>query len=122
LPVFVQSCLQLGSETLLQSAAMFGQDREVQVVQGNGPRGLLVTLYFDKESGLLLRMVRYGGSPIGRLPTQIDYGDYREVGGIKLPFRMSFTWLDGRDAIQLNDVQTNVSIDPAKFRRPATSK
>jgi hypothetical protein len=101
---------------------MVGQEREVQVVQGNGPRGLLVTLYFDKESALLLRMVRYGGSPIGRLPTQIDYGDYREVGGIKLPFRMSFTWLDGRDAIQLNEVQTNVSIDPAKFGRPATSR
>jgi photosynthetic reaction center cytochrome c subunit len=110
------------SQTLLQSTAMFGQDREVQVVQGNGPRGLLVTLYFDKESGLLLRMVRYGGSPIGRLPTQIDYGDYREVSGVKLPFRMTFAWLDGRDGIQLNDVQTNVSIDPTKFGRPATSK
>jgi photosynthetic reaction center cytochrome c subunit len=110
------------SQTLLQSAAMFGQDREVQVVQGNGPRGLLVTLYFDKESGLLLRMVRYGGSPIGRVPTQIDYGDYREVSGVKLPFRMTFAWLDGRDGIQLNDVQTNVSIDPAKFGRPAASK
>ena len=110
------------SQTLLTSTTMFGQEREVHVVQGNGPRGLLVSLYFDKESGLLLRMVRYGGSPIGRLPTQIDYADYREVSGVKLPFRMSFSWLDGRDVIQLNDVQTNVSIDPAKFGRPATTK
>jgi len=110
------------SQSSVQPTAVVGEDREVHVVQGNGPRGLLVTLYFDKESGLLLRMMRYGGSPIGRLPTQIDYADYRDVGGIKLPFRMSFTWLDGRDAIQLNDVQTNVAIDPATFSRPATSK
>ena len=110
------------SQTLLQSTAMFGQDREVHVVQGNGPRGLLVTLYFDKESGLLLRMVRHGGSPIGRVPTQIDFADYREVNGVKLPFRMTFAWLDGRDAIQLNEVRTNVSIDPARFGRPARLK
>jgi photosynthetic reaction center cytochrome c subunit len=101
-----------------QPIAMFGQDRDVQIIQGTGPRGTLVTLYFDKASGLLLRMVRYGNSPIGRLPTQIDYADYRDVGGIKLPFRMTFAWLNGRDAIQLNDVQTNVPIDAARFGRP----
>ena len=121
-PTAISDLPALVSQTSVQSTAMFGQDRNVQVVQGNGPRGLLVTLYFDKESGLLLRTVRHSGSPIGRVPTQIDYADYREVGGIKLPFRMSFAWLDGRDAIQLNEVRTNVSIDPAKFGRPARSK
>jgi len=50
-------------------------------VQGTGPNGLLTTLYFDKVSGLLLRMVRYGRTPIGRVPTQIDFADYRDVGG-----------------------------------------
>jgi photosynthetic reaction center cytochrome c subunit len=101
---------------------MFGQDRLVQVIQGSGARNTLVTLYFDNASGLLLRMVRYGGSPIGRIPTQIDYGDYRDVGGIKLPFSMTFAWLNGRDAIQLTEVQTNVPIDPVRFGRPAPLK
>jgi len=95
-------------------------DREVDVVQGNGPRRLFATLYFDRQTGLLLRMVRYGNSPIGRLPTQIDYSDYRDVGGIKMPFRFTFAWLDGRDAFQLNDVQLNVPIDAAKFGRPTS--
>ena len=99
-----------------------GQDRLVNVVQGTGPRGMLATLYFDQETGLLLRMVRYGKSPIGRVPTQVDYADYRDVGGIKLPFRMTFAWLDGRDAIQLNEVRTNVPIDAARFGRPAPAK
>jgi photosynthetic reaction center cytochrome c subunit len=110
------------SQNAGQPSAMFGQDRVVEVVQGAGPRNTLVTLYFDKASGVLLRMVRYGNSPIGRVPTQIDYGDYRDVGGIKFPFRMTFAWLDGRDAIQLNELRTNVSIDATKFGRPAPVK
>jgi hypothetical protein len=99
-----------------------GQDRLVNVVQGTGLRDSLATLYFDQESGLLVRMVRYGNSPIGRVPTQIDFGDYRDVGGIKMPFRMIFGWMDGRDAIQLNEVKLNVHIDQARFGRPAPSK
>jgi photosynthetic reaction center cytochrome c subunit len=93
-------------------------DRDVQVVQGTGSRGLVATLYFDKESGLLVRMVRLGPSPIGRVPTQIDYSDYRDVGGVKMPFRWTVEWLDGRDAFELKEVKLNVPIDPAKFGKP----
>ena len=99
-----------------------GQDRLVNVLQGNGPNGLLVTFYFDSESGLLLRMVRYGRTPIGRVPTQVDFADYREVNGVKFPFRLILAWLDGRDVIQLNDLQTNVPIPDAKFGNPASVK
>jgi hypothetical protein len=107
------------STTVTESKGGLGQDRPVNVVQGTGPRGMLVTMYFDQQSGLLLRVVRYGKTQIGRVPTQIDYSDYRDVGGIKMPFHMTFAWLDGRDAIQLTDIQINVPIDEAKFGRPA---
>jgi photosynthetic reaction center cytochrome c subunit len=93
-------------------------DRDFVVVQGTGPRGFLATLYFDPESGLLSRLVRYGPSPIGRMPTQIDYADYRDVGGIKFPFEIKFTWLDGRYTAKLNEVQTNVAIDATRFGKP----
>jgi hypothetical protein len=82
---------------------------------------MLATLYFDQQSGLLLRVVRYGKTQIGRVPTQIDYSDYRDVGGIKMPFHMTFAWLDGRDAIQLSEIQVNAPIDDAKFGRPGHS-
>ena len=95
-------------------------DREVDVVQGNGLGRLFATLYFDKQTALLTRMIRYGTSPIGRLPTQVDYADYREVNGVRMPFRFTFAWLDGRDAFQLNDLRVNVSIDAAKFGRPTS--
>jgi hypothetical protein len=95
------------------------QSHVTDPVQGTGPRSLVVTLYFDKQTGLLLRELRYGGSPIGRVPTQIDYSDYRDVNGIKFPFHITYAWLDGRNSIELRDIKTNVSIDQRKFGRPA---
>jgi hypothetical protein len=107
------------SQTGDQSGAAVMKDRPVVVVQGTTAGGTVATLYFDRQSGLLLRSVRYSKSPIGRVPTQIDYSDYRDVSGVKMPFRVTFAWLDGRDAIQLSEVQTNVSIDAAKFGKPS---
>src|SRR5204862_7592406 len=69
--------------------------RDAQVVQGTGANGALATLYFDKESGLLVRQVRYADSPVGRIPTLIDYSDYRDVSGVKMPFHWTVAWLDG---------------------------
>jgi hypothetical protein len=92
--------------------------KEVDVVQGTGPGGVLVTLYFDKQSSLPVRMVRYGKSPVGRVPQQSDYADFRAVNGIKFPFQYTFSWLDGRQAFKLTDVKTNVAIDQAKFALP----
>lgn len=107
------------SQSSLQSDVTLGQSHDVDVVQGTGPRGLLVTLSFDRRTGLLLRELRYGNSPIGRVPTQIDFADYRDVNGIKLPFRITYAWLDGRDSIVLNEIKTNVPVSEAKFGKPA---
>lgn len=90
----------------------------VNIVQGTGPGGILVTLYFDKGTGLLTRMLRFGNTPIGHNPTQVDYADYRDVDGIKFPFQYTFSWLDGRDSYQLTGVKTNVPIDATKFGKP----
>lgn len=121
-PISIMDLPGPSSQTSLQQDLALGQSHECDVVQGTGPRGLLVTLYFDRQNGLLLRELRYGNSPIGRVPTQIDYGNYRDVNGIKLPFRITYAWLDGRDSIELTDIKTNVPIDEAKFGRPAPLK
>jgi photosynthetic reaction center cytochrome c subunit len=94
---------------------------EVRVVQGTGPAGLVATFYFDKQSGLLVRMTRYCNSAVGRVPTQIDFSDYRPVAGVMIPFKWSYAWLSGRDDYTLTDVQPNVAIDPAKFGKPAAA-
>ncbi|PYR98866.1 MAG: hypothetical protein DMG16_19775, partial [Acidobacteria bacterium] len=95
--------------------------REVQVLQGTTAAGNIATLYFDSKSGLLVRMIRYARSPVGRLPTQIDYSDYRDIAGVKMPFRWTVLWLDGRETVGLTEVRPNVPIDNAKFAKPAPS-
>ena len=93
-------------------------DREVRVLQGINPRQPPVNFYFD-ESGLLVRLVRLADTAVGRVPTQIDYADYRDVSGVKMPFRWTATWTDGQSTTQLTEMQSNVPIDAAKFARPA---
>src|SRR5436190_8822768 len=99
-------------------------DKDVMVVQGtaNGGRSS-VKLYFDKQSGLLVRQVRFADTIIGRVPIQVDYSDYRDVAGagVKLPFHVITTWTDGRSDMLLTSAQTNVAIDAAKFNQPPPS-
>ncbi len=92
--------------------------KEVYLVQGNGTRGSFASLYFARDSGLLVRIIRYTPSKIGKVPTQVDYEDYRDAGGIKFPHRWTLTWLDGRDVFDFSDVKFNVPIDAAKFGEP----
>jgi hypothetical protein len=97
-------------------------DRRAVPVQGTSAGGAIATLYFDEETGLLVRLVHFADSPVGRSPTQIDYADYRDVAGVKMPFRWTVTWLDGRETFELSGVQPNVAIDAARFARPAPPK
>ena len=97
-------------------------DKDVAVVQGTANGGSSSTkLYFDKQSGLLVRQVRYADTIIGRVPIQVDYSDYRDAAGagVKLPFHVITTWTNGRSDVLLTSAETNVTIDNAKFRQPA---
>jgi len=62
-------------------------------------------LFFDKESGLLLRSIRYAETPLGRNPTQVDYADYRAQDGVKVPFQWTIARPLGRFTIQINELQ-----------------
>lgn len=92
--------------------------REVYLLQGNSQRGAFASLYFDRETGLLTRSIRYTPSKIGKVPTQVDYEDYRDIGGVKFPHKWTFTWLDGRDTFEFKDVKFNAPIDASKFGEP----
>jgi photosynthetic reaction center cytochrome c subunit len=77
-----------------------------------------VRFFFDANTGLLLRMIRYTENPMGRMPVQIDYADYREVDGVKTPFRWTLSRPNGRFTIQLTEVKANVPIEDSKFAKP----
>jgi hypothetical protein len=95
-------------------------ERKTQVVQGTSATGAsFATFYFDAESGLLVRMIRYANSPVGRVPAQYDYSDYRDIAGVKMPFHWTMTWLDGRENVELTEIKPNAAIDAARFAKPA---
>jgi photosynthetic reaction center cytochrome c subunit len=97
-------------------------DRETLVVQGTTASGGTVTLCFDAKTALLVRLVRYDESPVCRLVTRVDYDDYRDVAGVKMPFKWTVSWLSGRSVFELINVQPNVAIDAAKFAKPAAAR
>ncbi len=94
-------------------------DVAVISLTGTRPGQPPVRLFFDANTGLLMRMVRYAETPVGRMPTQIDYADYRNVDGVKTPFQWTLSRPNGRFTIQLKEVKANVPIEDSKFAKPA---
>jgi outer membrane lipoprotein-sorting protein len=94
-------------------------DTDVQVVEGTGTGKTPIKFYFDKDSGLLVRMVRYTNTVVGPIPTQVDYSDYRTVAGVRMPFKWTTTWVSGQSTTELNEVQSNVAIDATRFAKPS---
>ena len=76
-------------------------------------------LLFDQQTGLLLRLIRYTETPLGRNPAQVDYADYRDAGGVKIPYQWTLTRTSGSFTIRINSVQQNASIDEKLFVMPA---
>jgi len=92
---------------------------DVYQLIGANPGKPPMRLFFDKESGLLVRSVRYADTPLGRNPTQVDYADYRSQDGVKVPFQWTIARPLGRFTIQIAELQQNVPVDDKKFEKPA---
>jgi len=106
------------TETKTQGTEKIG-DHEAYVVVGQREGKPPLRLYFDEQSGLLIRLVRFADTALGLLPTQIDYADYRDTNGVKIPYRWTLARPNGRFTIQVKDVTQNVPVDDAKFVKPA---
>ena len=109
---------QLFSEVRAEEPEKIG-DREVHVISGFNAGELAAKFYFDRHSGLLLRILRYVNSPLGPNPVQIDYSDYREQDGVKMPFLQTISRPNSSFTIQIDEAQHNLPTDDAKFARPA---
>jgi photosynthetic reaction center cytochrome c subunit len=115
---FASRLKQMFSEVNTQGSEKIG-DQEAYVVVGKREGKTPIILYLDKQSGLLVRLVRYGDTALGWLPTQIDYADYRDTGGVKVPYRWTLARPSGRFTIQVTELKQNVPVDDAKFVKPA---
>ncbi len=93
---------------------------DAYVVEATPPDGAAETMYFDADSGLLVRTVRETEGPNGKATLDITFDDYREVDGIKLPFVLHFSLGEFAFVIKLSEVKHNLPIDDAKFDKPAS--
>ena len=75
--------------------------------------------YFDAQSGLLLRISTEIESPLGAIPQDTDYEEYREVSGVKVPFLIRVVRSDGVTIYKWDQIQANVAVADRRFEKPA---
>jgi len=96
-------------------------DRDAYVLNAGTADNRRERLYFDAETGLLLRRISFTQTMIGVIPEQTDFEDYRDVEGVKLPFTIRLSSVDPGNPIstrKFEDIKLNAPIDDSKFNMP----
>jgi len=109
--------------------------KEFKVTSGeeiNGHVALLISakgeghpalrMYFDEQTGLLTRLIRYTETALGSNPMQVDYADYRDTDGVMIPYEWTLTRPNGSFTIRVSEVKQNVPIDEKLFVPPSEEK
>lgn len=99
-------------------------DRRAYLVIGTTADNRQERLFFDAETGLLLRRISYLTTLLGLIPEQIDFDDYRDVDGVKFPFSVRLSAVDVSNPIStrtLLEMKLNAPVDEAKFNLPAAT-
>ena len=94
--------------------------KDVYVIEGKPAKGPAEKLFFDVENGLLLRWDMARKREDRRTVwVKIHFDDYRDVGRVKLPFKMRFAFEQFNFNVQVNEVEHNIPIDDAIFKKPS---
>lgn len=93
----------------------------VYVVEYSPQKGQTTKLYFDAETGLAIRSEETYLKPEGMYTVKLDMDDYRDVEGMKFPFRMKRTEKGAVIRIRLTQVKGNLPIDDDMFVKPASA-
>lgn len=78
------------------------------------------TLYFDPDSGLLVRRITVLRTALGGIPQQYDYSDYREVNGVKIAFVRKISTPQNIQTRTITEAKFNVPINDNAFAMPAS--
>ena len=120
----IDALVQIAPHTIQQAYSRWQvsedlvDDVPVTVLQGTNQGETPVNLYFD-DAGLLVRLVRWNDTAVGPVPTQFDFSDYRESGGVRKPYQWVRVWTNNRVVFKLTDVRINAPVDASRFQRPA---
>lgn len=101
--------------------------RNAYVLEGYPEGDRAEQLYFDAETGLLLRTRTVVPTPVGDSPQEIAFDDYRDAGrGMKMPFAVTLSPAGARTVLfpvatlKVTKVEENVPIDDARFAAPVS--
>ncbi len=96
-------------------------DRDVVIVTGRAADNHRERLFFDAETGLLLRRISYLETMIGVIPEQFDFEDYRDVDGVNLPFTIRVSSVEPglTSTSKFSEIKLNTPVDDSKFKMPA---
>ena len=99
-------------------------DRDAYVILASRSDTDVERLYFDVETGLLLRRVTYLRTMVGIIPEQFDFEDYRDVDGVKLPFTIRVSSTEAGNPVAtrtFSEMKLNAPGDESKFKMPAAA-
>jgi hypothetical protein len=92
---------------------------EVYVVRGTfKDPSYTERLFFDRQSGLLLRRITFQRTLFGFLQDISNFSDYRDVQGVKVPFTVLHSPPGQVSTIKFDKIEFNLPIDDSKFTRP----
>ena len=106
---------ELKTQELYSSLTFLGKDGDAYVIQATPVNGPVEKLFFDVHTGLLVRRYTESDTPLGKLPLQVDYEDYREVDGIKQPFLIHWSFPGRVWGRKIDEIKQNIPLDDAKF-------
>ena len=84
-------------------------------VSGNLPPE---TFYFDTKTGLLVQQDITLETPEGKTPTKNFFEDFRDVDGVKIPFKSRSILPQFEIITILTELKQNVAVEDAKFTKP----
>lgn len=95
-------------------------DREAIVLTSKVSDTRTEKLYFDTQTGLLLRILAITQTLLAPIPEQTDFEDYRDVDGIRLPFTIRQSYVDPWVGWmrKYTEIKHNVAVDDSKFNMP----
>jgi hypothetical protein len=95
------------------------EDYVITAKTQNLPR---VQAYFEKNTGMLERLVYYNESYFGLYPTQVDYRDFRDVNGRKVPHQWVISQTRNREFTYAMQTVKAAPIEDARFAKPSGTR
>jgi hypothetical protein len=92
--------------------------REVYLIAATTEGGLRERLYFDVQTNLLVRRSAATPTVLGNFQYQVDYADYKDFGGVRLPTSVRFAVPNVSWTRKILEVKNNAAIEDAKFNQP----